>query len=140
MASSLATFLETYLETNIDNMSTNGLHKASRIVELADTIQRSVTELDAVLRLKGLPTPSFDEDASPDPLPFEAQKAQDAVLDATAELHDILLEPTALVLKTISVSAYRRPPVLKECQSNRAADADRPIERIRCLFWIHLPS
>ncbi|KAH8786018.1 sterigmatocystin 8-O-methyltransferase [Diaporthe sp. PMI_573] len=83
-------------------MSTNGLHKASRIVELADTIQKSVAELDNMLKSKGLPAPSFDEDASPDPLPSEAQKAQDAVLDATAELHDILLEPTALVLKTIS--------------------------------------
>lgn len=83
---------------------TNGRQNASRIVALANTIQKSVAELQAVLDSKGLPAPSFAEDASPDPLPFEAQKAQDAVLDATAELHDILLEPTALVLKTISVS------------------------------------
>jgi hypothetical protein len=101
----------------MDSMSTNGLHKASRIVELADTIQKSVAELDNMLKSKGLPAPSFDEDASPDPLPSEAQKAQDAVLDATAELHDILLEPTALVLKTISVSTYHRPPVLKNTSS-----------------------
>lgn len=85
----------------------NGYQKASRIVELADTIQKSVAELQNVLDSKGLPAPSFDEDASPDPLPSEAQKAQDAVLDATAELHDILLEPTALVLKTISVGSYQ---------------------------------
>lgn len=88
----------------MDNNKANGHHKASRIVALADTIHKSVAELQAVLDSKGLPAPSFAEDASPDPLPSEAQKAQDAVLDATAELHDILLEPTALVLKTISVS------------------------------------
>ncbi|KAK2610911.1 hypothetical protein N8I77_004300 [Diaporthe amygdali] len=86
----------------MDDSKTNGRQNASRIVALANTIQKSVAELQAVLDSKGLPAPSFAEDASPDPLPFEAQKAQDAVLDATAELHDILLEPTALVLKTIS--------------------------------------
>ncbi|GKT85912.1 sterigmatocystin 8-O-methyltransferase [Colletotrichum tofieldiae] len=64
-----------------------------RIVELATKIN-----LQAVLDAKGAPSPSFDEN-SPPKLPKEAGDAQDAILDATAELHDILLEPTTLVLK-----------------------------------------
>lgn len=88
----------------MNGIQANGHHKTSRITELAKTINNSVAELQSVLDSKGLSAPSFAEDASPDALPSEAQKAQDAVLDATAELHDILLEPTALMLKTISVS------------------------------------
>lgn len=91
--------------TQISPSQANGQRNASRIVALADIIQKSVAELQSVLDSQNLPSPSFDEDSSPDALPSAAQKAQDAVLDATAELHDILLEPTALVLKTISVSS-----------------------------------
>ncbi|WQF84527.1 Putative O-methyltransferase domain, S-adenosyl-L-methionine-dependent methyltransferase superfamily [Colletotrichum destructivum] len=69
-----------------------------RIVELATQISKSVADLQAVLDAKGVPSPSFDENAPPK-LPKEANDAQDAVLDATTELHDLLLEPVTLVLK-----------------------------------------
>ncbi|KAJ4403640.1 hypothetical protein N0V82_010617 [Gnomoniopsis sp. IMI 355080] len=69
-----------------------------RIVELAAVISKSVAELQTVLESKGVPSPSFDEDA-PTRLPDECNQAQDAVLDATKELYDLLLEPTTLILK-----------------------------------------
>lgn len=63
-----------------------------RIVQLADTIAASVAKIQEVLTAKNLPSPSFDEDAAPT-LPVEVAEAQDAVLDATAELRDLLMEP-----------------------------------------------
>ncbi|KAI1840682.1 hypothetical protein JX266_013089 [Neoarthrinium moseri] len=72
--------------------------KESRIVELANKISHSVTQLQSVFDAQGLPPPSFDENAIIT-IPREGAEAQDAVLDATAELHDLLLEPTTLILK-----------------------------------------
>ncbi|KAK8133248.1 S-adenosyl-L-methionine-dependent methyltransferase [Apiospora kogelbergensis] len=69
-----------------------------RIVELASKIQSSVIQLQSILDAKGVPSPSFDENA-PDRLPREATEAQDAVLDATQELYDLLLDSPAAVLK-----------------------------------------
>ncbi|KAJ4387226.1 hypothetical protein N0V93_007815 [Gnomoniopsis smithogilvyi] len=69
-----------------------------RIVELAAVISKSVAELQTVLESKGVPFPTFEEDA-PTRLPDECNQAQDAVLDATKELYDLLLEPTTLILK-----------------------------------------
>ncbi|KAI2602063.1 S-adenosyl-L-methionine-dependent methyltransferase [Hypoxylon sp. NC1633] len=68
----------------------------SRIVHLANTIIASVTKIDESLRVKGLPSPSFDEDVSFN-RPAEVAKDHDIVLDATAELHDLLLEPLNLI-------------------------------------------
>lgn len=62
-----------------------------RIQQLADTIAASVAKIQEVLTAKNLPTPSFDENA-PLTLPLELAEAQDAVLDATAELQDLLQE------------------------------------------------
>ena len=73
-----------------------------RIVELASKIQASVAQLQSVLDAKGVPSPSFNEDA-PERLPREATEAQDAVLDATQELFDLLLDPPATVLKNTAV-------------------------------------
>jgi len=73
-----------------------------RIVELASKIQASVAQLQSVLDAKGVPSPSFDENA-PDRLPREATEAQDAVLDATQELYDLLLESPAAILKATAV-------------------------------------
>ncbi|KAM4056184.1 o-methyltransferase [Hirsutella rhossiliensis] len=77
--------------------SSNGT--ASRIVELAATISTSVAKLQQMLSDRGLASPSFDEEATNNRLPNEAHDVQDAVLDATAELHDLLLEPWALLFK-----------------------------------------
>ncbi|KAI2618113.1 S-adenosyl-L-methionine-dependent methyltransferase [Hypoxylon sp. NC1633] len=49
-----------------------------------------------MLSARGIPSPSFDEDASFNP-PYEVAADLDAVLDATAELHDLLLEPLGLL-------------------------------------------
>ncbi|KAI1141459.1 S-adenosyl-L-methionine-dependent methyltransferase [Hypoxylon sp. FL0543] len=70
----------------------------SRIVALAATISDSVAKLDEILSSQGLPSPSFGED-NPTSLPAEASHLQDAILDATAELHELLLEPLPLLFK-----------------------------------------
>lgn len=67
-----------------------------RILELASVISTSVSSINEYLGLNGLPTPSFDPDA-PRILPNEIDAARNAVLDATAELHDLLLEPADLL-------------------------------------------
>ncbi|RWA07701.1 hypothetical protein EKO27_g7404 [Xylaria grammica] len=69
-----------------------------RIIELAAKISASVTELQELLSAQGVPSPSFDED-SPGRLPPSAFHLQDAVLDATAELHELLMEPVPLTFK-----------------------------------------
>lgn len=73
-----------------------------RIVELANKIQASVAQLQSMLDAKGVPSPSFAEDA-PDRLPREATEAQDVVLDATQELYDLLLDSPATILKATAV-------------------------------------
>ncbi|KAI1810153.1 sterigmatocystin 8-O-methyltransferase [Poronia punctata] len=69
-----------------------------RIIELAAKISASVTELQELLSAEGVPSPSFDED-SPEHLPPSAFLLQDAVLDATAELHELLMDPIPLTFK-----------------------------------------
>ncbi|KAM7195870.1 6-hydroxytryprostatin B O-methyltransferase [Rhypophila sp. PSN 637] len=69
----------------------------SRIVQLAQTISTSVSQIDQVLTAQGLPPLSFDEDLPAGYLPKELSLVRDAVIDATAELHDLLLEPLHLV-------------------------------------------
>ncbi|KAK8071291.1 S-adenosyl-L-methionine-dependent methyltransferase [Apiospora hydei] len=69
-----------------------------RIVELAQSIIDGVAQLETVFSDKGLPFPSFEEDA-PHNFPLEAFDARDVVLDASAELYDLLLDPVTLMLK-----------------------------------------
>lgn len=59
-------------------------------------ISNSVGSINEYLGLRGLPTPSFDPNA-PRILPDEIEAARNAVLDATSELHDLLLEPADLL-------------------------------------------
>ncbi|KAH7384627.1 putative Sterigmatocystin 8-O-methyltransferase [Pyrenochaeta sp. MPI-SDFR-AT-0127] len=68
----------------------------SRIAQLANTISASVRKIEEGLYAKGIVLPSFDENASFN-IPLELNNDHDAVLDATAELHDLLLEPLNLV-------------------------------------------
>lgn len=67
-----------------------------RILQLAATITESVRTLQDTLLAKGLPTPSFDEHAEFS-IPDEASSARDSILDASAELHDLLMDPLVLV-------------------------------------------
>lgn len=63
-----------------------------RILQLSNTISKSTAAIHDILTARGLPLPSFDADA-PESLPDEVSAAQDAVLDASSELHDLLLGP-----------------------------------------------
>lgn len=77
-----------------------------RIVELAAQISTSVAQLQERLLAQGAPTPSFAED-SPEHFPAEVSNLKDAVLDATAELHELLLDPMMLLFKFASISHPR---------------------------------
>jgi len=73
-----------------------------RIVELAAKISSSVVQLQHQLEVKGTPTPSFSED-QPESLPADVADLKNAVLDATAELHELLLDPLMLLFKFAGV-------------------------------------
>lgn len=75
-------------------------NNTSRIVELAGIISSAVEKLQGALSEKGLPSPSFDEDAKY-VLPAEAHvvEAQGQALDAAGELYDLLLDPFTLLFR-----------------------------------------
>lgn len=79
-----------------------------RIIQLAATINHSVAKIQEVLNAQGMPLPSFDENASPLPLPLDVAEAQNAVIDATAELHDLLTEPLNIIHRSSRV-CYSSP-------------------------------
>ncbi|RYC60928.1 hypothetical protein CHU98_g5281 [Xylaria longipes] len=74
-----------------------------KIVALAAKISSSVAELQEYLSAQGLESPSFDENSPPN-LPSDVSHIRDDVLDATAELHELLLEPLILIYKFAGVS------------------------------------
>lgn len=80
-----------------------------RILELADRISHSAAHLDSILRAKDVPSPSFAEDA-PAPYPSETDDVRDVIVDAAAELYDLLLEPMALLYKKTGVRFAPRTP------------------------------
>ena len=68
---------------------------STRIVELAVSVQQNTAKIDEYLQRKGLPCPSFDEDG---PVDFgiedeEVKKAREVALEASLELHELLLGP-----------------------------------------------
>ncbi|KAH8588162.1 sterigmatocystin 8-O-methyltransferase [Bisporella sp. PMI_857] len=69
---------------------------SSRILDLANKINESTRVIHNHLASQNLPFPSFSPRAI-DPLPEELAKAQDAVLDATSELHDLLMPPITAI-------------------------------------------
>jgi hypothetical protein len=84
-------------------------HKpTARIIELANAISASTAKIHEALAAKGIAQPSFDEDASYS-VPSEISNHYDVVLDATAELHDLLLEPLNLIHRHCGVSAPSTP-------------------------------
>lgn len=74
-------------------------------MELAPSIVDGVAQIQTVFSDKGFPFPSFDED-TPQKFPFAAFNARDLVLDASAELYDLLLDPVNLFLKRGSVGRF----------------------------------
>jgi hypothetical protein len=73
-----------------------------RIVELAAKISASVTELQDLLSAQGVDSPSFDEDSA-ERLPSNTFHLQDVVIDAAAELQELLMEPIPLAFKSTAV-------------------------------------
>ncbi|CAH0019605.1 unnamed protein product, partial [Clonostachys rhizophaga] len=71
---------------------------APLIVELAAKITSLVAELQVGLAAQGLENPSWAEN-SPPYLPSNLHQLRDKVLDTTAELHKVLLEPLKLIYK-----------------------------------------
>ncbi|KAI0888674.1 S-adenosyl-L-methionine-dependent methyltransferase [Annulohypoxylon maeteangense] len=69
-----------------------------RIIELVRILSDSVTEVQAALSKKNHPSPSFDED-TPASIPPDLSDLQDKILDASAELHDLFLQPINLIYK-----------------------------------------
>ncbi|KAH7320605.1 S-adenosyl-L-methionine-dependent methyltransferase [Stachybotrys elegans] len=67
-----------------------------RILELAAIIGTAAAEINKTLTTQGIASPSFAEDA-PETFPQEISDARDVVLDAAAELYDILLDPLTLL-------------------------------------------
>ncbi|KAL4902137.1 hypothetical protein BDW74DRAFT_186935 [Aspergillus multicolor] len=67
----------------------------SRIVELAALIQRRTADISAYLTENNLPQPSFEESAAHQQLNITGVigDARDDVLNATLELHDLILGP-----------------------------------------------
>lgn len=65
---------------------------SSRILDLANTIHKSTSTVHDHLVSQNLPFPSFSPEVSV-PLPEELIDAQNAIIDATAELHDLLMPP-----------------------------------------------
>ena len=74
----------------------------TRIAELAGQIRDNTAKVDEYLQSEGLPSPSFDEDG---PVDFKiedknVQFAREAAIDASLELHQLLLGP-ALCLRPV---------------------------------------
>lgn len=81
----------------------SALESTTRIAQLSDIIRQSTDRLDSLLAAKGHPSPSFDQN-SPGSYPVETDDVRDKILDATAELYDLVMEPMAMLYKKTGVS------------------------------------
>ena len=71
---------------------------STRIAELASRIAEHTTNLNNYLVSQGLPTPSFDPIVPPDvTLPDAVAASREIILDATDELHSIIVGPIGLL-------------------------------------------
>lgn len=93
MFSAQLSFLTTISMDNPENIS--------RILQLSATINASVVKIQKVIDALGVPSPTFNEDAPT--LPAEIDEARDVVLDATAELHDLLTDPMNMIHRSARV-------------------------------------
>ncbi|CAI6227227.1 unnamed protein product [Periconia digitata] len=76
---------------------------SSRIVELAAQISSNVAQLQGQLSAQDLPSPSFNENFNAS-YPANVTHLRDSLLDATAELHELLLDPLLVLFKFASIS------------------------------------
>jgi len=88
----------------------------TRIAELATLIQKNTAILDDYLNTNGLPTPSFDESSPPVlHLPKDTADVREAIIEATDELHSLLLGPVMKVYEEIAkVSPTPSHPIAPE--------------------------
>ena len=72
---------------------------SSRIVELASIITTKTSQVDDYLSTHGLPGLSFEptRESQEHTLPESVQAAQNAVLEATDELHALMLGPMGIL-------------------------------------------
>ncbi|KAA8645293.1 hypothetical protein EYZ11_003682 [Aspergillus tanneri] len=71
----------------------------SRIAALADSISKNSSKIDAYYHVNNIPSPSFDPVDTLDDIKFPEgiQRTKTALLDATAELNDLITGPRGLV-------------------------------------------
>ena len=71
---------------------------SSRIVELADSIQTNTSKVEKYLSSHGIPTPSFDIETPLEmDLPDDIEACRVAILEATDELHSLIVGPMQTV-------------------------------------------
>ena len=70
---------------------------SSRITELASIISANTVMINEHFSAKNLPPLSFGIDANTSDLPPELLGARSNILEATSELHDLLLGPFDLI-------------------------------------------
>lgn len=71
---------------------------SSRILELANSIQTNTSKVDRHFSSRGIPTPSFDVETPLEmDLPDDIAACRLAILEATDELHLLMLGPVQTV-------------------------------------------
>lgn len=71
---------------------------SSRILELANSIQVNTSKVDEYFSAHGIPTPSFDIDTPLElDLPNDIAACRSAIIEATEELHSLMLGPIQTV-------------------------------------------
>ncbi|MCJ1397470.1 hypothetical protein MMC11_000663 [Xylographa trunciseda] len=98
----------------------------ARIQELAAIISQNTTIIQTALVDEGLPTPSFEPNASVY-FPPQVTSARNAVLDASQELHDLLLYPMSLLQRK---SAHNQMAGMKAIVRWNIANCFAPGEQI----------
>lgn len=90
---------------------------SSRIVELASIISSNTTQVDDYLSTHGLPPLSFEPNDEPQQytLPDSIQAAQNAILEATDELHAHMLGPTGILRQQMVCLSEREKMHLPPC-------------------------
>lgn len=79
----------------------------TRLTLLATSILESVAKLEEMLLKQGFPSPTFDEEA-PTLLPKETVQVRDSIIDAAAEVQDLLQGPLDILYRHGSVSSCPR--------------------------------
>lgn len=71
---------------------------SNRITELANSIQTNTSELDQYFSSHGIPTPSFDIETPLEiDLPDDIEACRVAILEATDELHSLIMGPVQMI-------------------------------------------